>query len=172
VDYGVSRALNYHRLKQLLLTSTLHEFFSQNHLFLEGQNRPIPAPWNQAFTAHDSGRLLERPCSARQAVPTPMPSCSETTRHEVPAAHRVATCSGFTAARTWTPNRFPFDLASRSAAFTRSVPATEPNPTSGRNHSPLGWCVEVEDAPRTQAGKRVQLRSARAVTAYLSDRPN
>ena len=67
---------------------------SFNHL-----ERPISAPQNHAFTAYDSGRFLEHSCSARQAVPTPMPSCSETTRHEAPAARGVATCSGFTLVR-------------------------------------------------------------------------
>ena len=91
MDYGVSRALNYHRLKQLLLTSTLHEFFSQNHLFLEGQNRPIPAPQNQALARADSAGVLERGWRARQAVPTPMPSSREMTFHEAPEARRLAT---------------------------------------------------------------------------------
>jgi hypothetical protein len=66
----------------------------QNHLFLEGQNRPFSAPQNQAFTAHDSGRFLERPCSARQVMPTPTSSSRgrsvakstrETTRSEAAA---------------------------------------------------------------------------------------
>ena len=140
MDYGVSRALNYHRLKQLLLTSTLHEFFSQNHLFLEGQNRPIPAPWNQAFTAQDSGRFLEGLWSARRAVPTPMPSSREMTFHEAPAARRVATCAASTAARG-RPNRFPFDFASRSPARTRShigaLEAALLHPASPRSASAL-----------------------------------
>ena len=69
----------------------------QKHLFLEGSKRPIAASQNQAFTAHDSGRFLERLWRARQAVPTPMPSSREMTFHEAPGARRVATWRGFTA---------------------------------------------------------------------------
>ena len=65
-----------------------------NNMFLEGQNRPIPAPQNQAFTAHDSGRFLEGGWSARQALPTPMPSSREMTRHETPVAPRLTTQGG------------------------------------------------------------------------------
>jgi hypothetical protein len=72
-------------------------FFSHNHLFLEGQNRPVSALWNQALTAHDSGRFLEGLCSARQAVPTPMPSSRVMTFHEAPAARSMFTWRGLTA---------------------------------------------------------------------------
>jgi hypothetical protein len=61
------------------ISTSVYSF--RKHLFLEEQTRPISAPQNQAFTAHDSGRFLERLWSARQAVPTPMPSSREMTIH-------------------------------------------------------------------------------------------
>ena len=68
-----------------------------SHLFLEGLGRPISAPQNQALARADSGGFLEGGWSARQAVPTPMPSSREMTFHEAPAARRVATWRGLTA---------------------------------------------------------------------------
>jgi hypothetical protein len=61
----------------------------------------------------------------------------------------VATCLAPTAARGRS-SRFPFDPASRSAASIRSVPATEPNPASGRNTR--RW----DDVPNS--GQRVRCR--------------
>ena len=84
----------------------LRSISSQNHLFLEGQNQPVSAPWNQALASADSAGFLGRGWRARQAVPTPMPNSREMTFHEAPAARRVAICSGFTAVRG-RPNRFP-----------------------------------------------------------------
>lgn len=96
----------------------------QKHQFLEGRKPLISVPRNQALVRADSGRFLEGGWGARQAVPTPIPSRSEMTHREAPEARRVATCSGFTPARGC-PNRFPFDLASRSPAFTL-CPASKP----------------------------------------------
>ena len=61
-----------------------------NHLFLERLKRLVSAPWNQALTRANSGRFLERLWRARQAVPTPIPSSRETTRHEAPAAEGLS----------------------------------------------------------------------------------
>jgi len=96
------------------------------HLFLEGQTRPIPAPQNQALARADSGEFLEGAWSARQAVPTPMPSCSEMTFHEAPAARRVATCLASTAVRG-RPNRFPLDLAAAKPLRTRERMSSRSN---------------------------------------------
>ena len=88
-------------------------------------------------------------------MPTPIPSCSEMTRHDVPAARSVATCAASTVARG-RPNRFLRLAMSRRTACTRSVPATEPNPASGRNTR--RW----DDVPD----------SASAVPTHLSVQPN
>src|ERR1035437_8682626 len=54
-------------------------------------------PWNQALARADSAGFLEGLWSARQAVPTPMPSSREMTFHEAPEARRLAPWRGLTA---------------------------------------------------------------------------
>ena len=106
----------------------------------DGQQRPTPVPdtvhvvvqvryegyprFGVAFpprpgSVSDSHKLAAWGWSARTAVPTPMPSCCEMTRHEAPVARSAATCLASTAVRR-RPTRFPLDCANRSPARTRS----------------------------------------------------
>src|ERR1019366_7102225 len=74
----------------------------------------------------------------------------------------------------WTPQPFPFGLGEPQCCISHSGSAHGTLPCLRPQHSPLGRFAEVEDAPRTQAGKRAHplFKSAKVVPAHLSDRPN
>ena len=136
----------------------------------DGQQRPTPVPdaapvvvqvlregnprFGVAFpprpgTVSNSHKLAAWGWSARHAVPTPMPSCWEMTRHEAPVARSAATCLASTAVRG-RPNFLPFDLAAAKPMRTRErmssrsnsamlakIPGTTISPTTITRMAPI-----------------------------------
>jgi len=107
-----------------------------------GEPQAISRLWLQRAQRGSASRTLDTGADqyygaiARYRVASPIPISREIARHEVPHARRAAILEASTT-RQGRPRRFPFTLAFRRPAFTRSW-------ISARSHSamaPMIWNI-------------------------------